>query len=62
MSILHLQMKILVTGGAGFIGFHVARALVERGDDVVIVDNFTDYYEVELKKREVREARRAAKK
>jgi len=43
-------MKILVTGGAGFIGFHVARALVERGDEVVIVDNFSDYYEVELKK------------
>lgn len=43
-------MKILVTGGAGFIGFHVAKALIERGDEVVIVDNLSDYYDVELKK------------
>ena len=33
-------MKILITGGAGFIGSHVARKLLERGDSVVIVDNF----------------------
>lgn len=42
-------MKILVTGAAGFIGFHVARALLERGDVVVGVDNLNDYYEVSLK-------------
>lgn len=40
---------ILVTGGAGFIGFHVAKALLERGDSVVIVDNFNDYYDPKLK-------------
>ena len=34
-------MKILITGGAGFIGSHIAQALVERGDEVVIVDNLT---------------------
>lgn len=35
--------KVLVTGGAGFIGSHVAEYLLERGDDVVIVDEFNDY-------------------
>lgn len=42
-------MKILLTGGAGFIGFHVAKALLDRGDSVVIVDNFNDYYDPKLK-------------
>ena len=42
-------MKILVTGAAGFIGFHTARALLERGDTVVGLDNFNDYYDVNLK-------------
>lgn len=37
-------MKILVTGGAGFIGSFVSRALVRRGDDVIAIDNFDDYY------------------
>ena len=38
-------MKILLTGAAGFIGSHVARHLLERGDTVVGVDNFNDYYD-----------------
>ena len=42
-------MRALVTGGAGFIGFHVAKALAERGDDIVIVDNLNEYYDVKLK-------------
>ena len=42
-------MKVLVTGAAGFIGFHVCRYLLERGDEVVGIDNLNDYYEVELK-------------
>lgn len=42
-------MKILVTGVAGFIGMSVAKALLERGDEVVGVDNLNDYYEVQLK-------------
>jgi UDP-glucuronate 4-epimerase len=43
-------MKVLVTGTAGFIGSHVAMRLLERGDDVVGIDNLSDYYDVELKK------------
>ena len=42
-------MKILVTGAAGFIGFHVSRYLLERGDQVVGIDNLNDYYDVSLK-------------
>ena len=42
-------MKILVTGAAGFIGFYTARKLLERGDTVVGLDNFNDYYDVRLK-------------
>ncbi len=42
-------MKILVTGAAGFIGFHTSRQLLERGDTVVGLDNFNDYYDVSLK-------------
>ncbi|KAL3785783.1 hypothetical protein HJC23_007339 [Cyclotella cryptica] len=41
--------KVLVTGGAGFIGSHVAEHLLERGDDVVIVDEMNDYYDVRIK-------------
>lgn len=42
-------MKFLVTGAAGFIGFHTSRILLERGDTVVGLDNLNDYYDVTLK-------------
>ncbi len=42
-------MKILVTGSAGFIGFHLIKRLLERGDEVVGLDNINDYYDVNLK-------------
>ena len=42
-------MKFLVTGAAGFIGFHTARALLDRGDEVIGVDNLNVYYDVKLK-------------
>jgi UDP-glucuronate 4-epimerase len=42
-------MKVLVTGAAGFIGFHVSKWLCNRGDEVVGIDNLNDYYEVSLK-------------
>ena len=43
------QNNILVTGAAGFIGFHTCVKLLERGDTVVGLDNFNDYYDVSLK-------------
>jgi UDP-glucuronate 4-epimerase len=43
-------LKILVTGAAGFIGYHTATALLARGDDVVGLDNLNEYYDVALKK------------
>jgi len=42
-------MTILVTGAAGFIGFHVCQALLARGETVIGVDNLNDYYDVSLK-------------
>ena len=42
-------MRILITGTAGFIGFHLANRLLERGDEVVGIDNINDYYDVNLK-------------
>jgi UDP-glucuronate 4-epimerase len=42
-------MKILITGTAGFIGFHLAKRLLERGDTVIGIDNINDYYDVKLK-------------
>ena len=43
-------MKLLVTGAAGFIGMHCAKRLLERGDEVLGIDNLSPYYSVELKK------------
>src|SRR2546421_1846952 len=42
-------MRALVTGAAGFIGFHVAKRMLERGDAVVGLDNLNAYYDVSLK-------------
>ncbi|HEX6834225.1 MAG TPA: GDP-mannose 4,6-dehydratase, partial [Rudaea sp.] len=46
-------MTILLTGAAGFIGAYVARALIARGDRVVGVDNYNDYYDPQLKRDRV---------
>lgn len=42
-------MPVLVTGVAGFIGFHVARSLLDRGERVIGIDNLNDYYDISLK-------------
>ncbi len=47
-------MKILVTGAAGFIGFHVSKALLARGDEVVGFDNVNDYYDPALKEERIK--------
>ena len=48
-------MRVLVTGAAGFIGFHVARTLMARGDAVTGFDNVNDYYDVGLKEARLAE-------
>jgi UDP-glucuronate 4-epimerase len=48
-------MSILVTGAAGFIGFHTAKALLERGDRVLGIDNLNEYYDVRLKEARLAE-------
>lgn len=47
--------KILVTGTAGFIGFHVSQRLLDRGDEVVGFDSVNDYYDVSLKEARLRQ-------
>lgn len=47
-------MKVLVTGAAGFIGSALSLRLLDRGDEVVGIDNLNDYYDVELKKARLR--------
>ncbi len=48
-------MRILVTGAAGFIGFHTIKALIDRGDDVYGLDNINDYYDRNIKFGRLRE-------
>ena len=43
-------MRILITGVAGFIGFHLAKKLIEQGHEIVGIDNINDYYDTDLKK------------
>jgi len=45
-----MQLKVLVTGAAGFIGMHTTLRLLARGDEVVGIDNLNDYYDVQLKR------------
>jgi UDP-glucuronate 4-epimerase len=51
-------MRILLTGGAGFIGSHVAEALLQRGHELTIVDNFNDFYAPRIKEANIESVRR----
>jgi len=53
-------MEILVTGGAGFIGGHLAEQFVRDGHDVVVLDNFDPYYDTRIKEHNVESVREAA--
>tara|TARA_R110002012_G_scaffold64971_4_gene170586 strand:+ start:3563 stop:4585 length:1023 start_codon:yes stop_codon:yes gene_type:complete len=55
-------MKVLVTGAAGFIGFHTVSSLLERGDDVVGFDSVNDYYDVDIKERRLEQLDSIAEK
>ena len=55
-----MSKTILVTGAAGFIGSHVAQALLGRGDVVVGLDNLNDYYDPARKRSNLEEIRRSA--
>lgn len=55
------DLRVLVTGAAGFIGSHVVDALLARGDHVVGVDNFNDYYDPRRKRANIAEVRAAAR-
>jgi UDP-glucuronate 4-epimerase len=49
-------VKILITGSAGFIGYHLAKRLLERGDEVVGIDNINDYYDIRVKYGRLKES------
>jgi nucleoside-diphosphate-sugar epimerase len=53
-------MRFLITGAAGFIGYHVSRKLMEMGYSVIGVDNESDYYSPELKQARVQELMKLA--
>ncbi len=48
-------MRVLITGGAGFIGFHLGCRLLQRGDEVAVVDNFNNFYDPAIKRQNVRD-------
>jgi UDP-glucuronate 4-epimerase len=51
-------MRVLLTGGAGFIGSHLAERLLERGEELTILDNFNSYYSPRIKEKNIESVRR----
>ena len=56
------KRRILITGAAGFIGFHTAKRLLESGENVVGIDNLNDYYDVSLKQARLRNLEQTAQR
>ena len=54
-------MKVLITGSAGFIGFHLTKKLLERGDIVCGLDNLNSYYDIKLKEDRLNEIYKISK-
>lgn len=54
MNAIDISKRYLVTGGAGFIGYHISKRLLEQGAKVIVIDNINDYYEVSLKEERLR--------
>ena len=50
-----MKKKVLITGGAGFIGFHLIKRLIGEGVEVIAIDNLNSYYSVELKNARLEE-------
>ena len=53
--------EILITGGAGFIGFHLSQRLIKMGQNLVIIDNINDYYDRNLKLARIKELEKLPK-
>lgn len=53
---MHFMKTVLITGGAGFIGSHVCDSLLARGEKVICVDNFNDYYDPKVKEKNIEKA------
>src|SRR3989338_1398391 len=54
MSLEKERLKVVVTGGAGFIGSHTALALLRRGDEVVVIDEMNDFYDPRIKEENLK--------
>jgi UDP-glucuronate 4-epimerase len=48
-------MKTIVTGAAGFIGSFLCHKLAKEGNDIIAIDNFSNYYDVDLKKNRIKD-------
>ena len=47
-------MTYLITGAAGFVGFHLCKRLITEGEKVIGIDNLNDYYDIKLKKNRIK--------
>ncbi|MCR0265382.1 SDR family NAD(P)-dependent oxidoreductase [[Clostridium] innocuum] len=57
-----MKKKYLVTGGAGFIGSHLSEQLLKKGNDIIIIDNFNDYYDNKIKEKNFENVQNTARK